>query len=149
MHKPKFFLSNQSTDGQENATFEGKNTNPHALIPKPDYDSIWLNGVIGRTLWRTLIRTSITKLRRKDQIPKNMTSFCIDCIVLRSTKINKSMTRHELWNSVFSPKVVPNQGCDRYKDLDLQTRYRTRLGWFFWFCPIQRYDTTKGIWQIL
>ena len=78
-----------------------------------------------------------------------MTSFCIDCIVLRSTKINKSMTRHVLWNSVFSPKVVPNQGCDRYKDLDLQTRYRTRLGWFFWFCPIQRYDTTKGKWQIL
>ena len=33
--------------------------------------------------------------------------------------------------------------------LDLRTRYRTRLGWFFWFCLIQRYVTTKGKWQIL
>ena len=28
-------LPNLSTDGQENTTFEAKNTNPHALIPKP------------------------------------------------------------------------------------------------------------------
>ena len=28
---------NLSTDGQENATFEAKNTNAHALIPKPVY----------------------------------------------------------------------------------------------------------------
>ena len=33
--------------------------------------------------------------------------------------------------------------------LALRTRYRTKLGWFFWFCPIQRYDTTMGKWQIL
>ena len=31
----------------------------------------------------------------------------------------------------------------------LRTRYRTKLGWFFWFWPIQRYDTTMGKWQIL
>ena len=28
--------------------------------------------------------------------------------------------------------------------LDLRTRYRTKVGWFLWFCPIQRYDTTKA-----
>ena len=28
---------NLFTDGQENATFEAKNTNAHALIPKPVY----------------------------------------------------------------------------------------------------------------
>ena len=33
--------------------------------------------------------------------------------------------------------------------LYLRTRYRTILGWFFWFWPIQGYDTTKGKWQIL
>ena len=33
--------------------------------------------------------------------------------------------------------------------LDLRTRYRTKLGWFFWFVPIQRYNTTVGKWQIL
>ena len=33
--------------------------------------------------------------------------------------------------------------------LDLRTRYRTKLGWFFWFWPIQRYDTTMGKWQSL
>ena len=33
--------------------------------------------------------------------------------------------------------------------LDLLTRYRTKLGWFFWFWPIQRFDTTMGKWQIL
>ena len=30
------------------------------------------------------------------------------------------------------------------KILYLRTRYRTKLGWFFWFCRIQRYNTTKG-----
>ena len=33
--------------------------------------------------------------------------------------------------------------------LDLRTRHRTKLGWFFWFWPIQRYNTKKGKWQIL
>ena len=33
--------------------------------------------------------------------------------------------------------------------LDLRTKYITKLGWFFWFWPIQRYNTTKGKWQIL
>ena len=33
--------------------------------------------------------------------------------------------------------------------LDLRTKYITKLGWFFWFWPIQRYDTTMGKWQIL
>ena len=33
--------------------------------------------------------------------------------------------------------------------LDLRTRYRSKLGWFFCFCPIQRHNTTKGKWQIL
>ena len=33
--------------------------------------------------------------------------------------------------------------------LDLRTRYRSKLGWFFWFRPIQRYYTTMGKWQIL
>ena len=37
MSPPKF-LPNLSTDGQENATFEAKNTNPHALIPKPVFN---------------------------------------------------------------------------------------------------------------
>ena len=32
---------------------------------------------------------------------------------------------------------------------DLRTRYRTKLGWFFWFWPIQTYDTTIRKWQIL
>ena len=32
---PTIFFPNLSTDSQENATFEAKNTNPHALIPKP------------------------------------------------------------------------------------------------------------------
>ena len=35
------------------------------------------------------------------------------------------------------------------KILYLRTRYRYKLSWFFWFWPIQRYDTTKGKWQIL
>jgi len=30
---PQFFFQNLSTDGQENATFVAKNTNPHAAIP--------------------------------------------------------------------------------------------------------------------
>ena len=34
MSPPKF-LPNLSADGKENATFEAKNTNPHAPIPKP------------------------------------------------------------------------------------------------------------------
>ena len=34
-HQKKF--PNLSTVGQENATFEAKNTNPRALIPKPGY----------------------------------------------------------------------------------------------------------------
>ena len=34
MSPPKF-LPNLSTDGQENATYEAKNTKPHAPIPKP------------------------------------------------------------------------------------------------------------------
>ena len=29
-----------STDGQENATFEAKNTNPHTLIPRPDHHNL-------------------------------------------------------------------------------------------------------------
>ena len=42
------FLINLSTYGQENATFEAKNTNPHALIPKPAYE-----GHVKRdTFWR-------------------------------------------------------------------------------------------------
>ena len=28
-------MPNLSAEGQKNATFEAKNTNPHALIPKP------------------------------------------------------------------------------------------------------------------
>ena len=35
------------------------------------------------------------------------------------------------------------------KILYLRTRYRTILGWFFWFWLTQRYDTTMGKWQIL
>ena len=34
MSPPKF-LPNLSTDGQENATFGAKNTNPHTAISKP------------------------------------------------------------------------------------------------------------------
>ena len=37
---PKKCLPNLSTDGQENTTFEAKNTNPHALIPKPVHLSL-------------------------------------------------------------------------------------------------------------
>ena len=33
-------------------------------------------------------------------------------------------------------------------DFVLRTRYRTKLGWFFWFWPIQRYNTTMGKSQI-
>ena len=33
--------------------------------------------------------------------------------------------------------------------LCLRTRYRTKLGRFFWFYPIQRCDTIKGKWQIV
>ena len=40
------------------------------------------------------------------------------------------------------------QGCDPYKYF-VRTRYRTKLGWFVWFWPIQRYNTTKAKWQIL
>ena len=39
MSPPKF-LPNLSTDGQENATFEAKNTNPHAPIPKPVHEPL-------------------------------------------------------------------------------------------------------------
>ena len=42
MSPPKF-LPNLSTDGQDNATFEAKNTNPHALIHKPAHS--WFLGV--------------------------------------------------------------------------------------------------------
>ena len=35
---PQKFLPNQSTDSQENATFEAKNTNPHAAIPSSAYN---------------------------------------------------------------------------------------------------------------
>ena len=31
----------------------------------------------------------------------------------------------------------------------LQTRYSSKFSWFFWFSPIQRYDTTMRKWQIL
>ena len=30
--------------------------------------------------------------------------------------------------------------------LELRTRYRNKLGWFFWFRPIKRYDTTMRKW---
>ena len=35
---PQIFLPNLSRDGQENATFGAKNTNPHTAISKPVYD---------------------------------------------------------------------------------------------------------------
>ena len=35
------------------------------------------------------------------------------------------------------------------KILDLRTRYRTKLGWFFWFCLMRRYHTIQGKWQIV
>ena len=46
-------------------------------------------------------------------------------------------------------KIVMNKVATDTKILDLRTRYRTKLGWFFWFWPIQRYNTTKGKWQIV
>ena len=38
---PQNFLPNLSTDGQENATFEAKNTNPHAAIPRPANNGVF------------------------------------------------------------------------------------------------------------
>ena len=35
MISPQIFLPNLSTDGQENASFGAKNTNPHTTISKP------------------------------------------------------------------------------------------------------------------
>ena len=32
--------------------------------------------------------------------------------------------------------------------LPRRTRYRTKLGWFFWVCMVHCDDTTKGEWQI-
>ena len=52
-----------------------------------------------------------------------------------------------LWHRKF-PNSLIKVATDT-KILDLRTRYRTKLGWFFWFCQIQRYDTTKRKWQIL
>ena len=51
MSPPKF-LPNLSSDSQENATFEAKNTNPHAPIPKPGEEAknpriLWMSYMEG------------------------------------------------------------------------------------------------------
>ena len=66
MSPPKF-LPNLSTDDQENATFEAKNTNPHAPIPKPGYICC-LRGVIvkiGKDLLNFTHNTSISGVKHR------------------------------------------------------------------------------------
>ena len=76
MSPPKF-LPNLSTDGQENATFEAKNTNPHAPIPKPDHDpSSQSQGFVLLNRWQRVA----------------FWLFCIAfCIGLQFSKVNNNM----------------------------------------------------------
>ena len=52
MIRPQNILPNLSTDGQENATFGAKNTNPQTAISKPDTEWAYLDiDILIRNPW--------------------------------------------------------------------------------------------------
>ena len=77
-------------------------------------------------------------------------NWMVDCLGIGriSTSWMSGIVVFEGWIILFMDLQKTKVATDT-NILDPRTRYRTKLGWFFWFWPIQRYDTTKGKWQIL